>query len=272
GGAGGGGRQGGGGGGGGPGAGGGGFPNYLPHSSMFAFPRGHNLFVVNVSAKGTVQLTRDGLKNYSLGARRTLQEGQQQQLTREGQNQQDDNGQQGGGGGGGVNRDPRVRANVTWSPDSKAFVVTRMDQRKVKQLFLVNNTANPRPELMEYNYAMPGEGDVGQEELFAWNAGETKLTPVGVKKWKDQRLFDIHWNGKGSDHLRLVRRDRTQRHFELLDITLPSQTTKQLLKEDIENNSSERQNVRYVKAGGDFIWWSERSGWGHYYLYDNNGT
>ena len=55
------------------------------------------------------------------------------------------------------NRDPRVRANVTWSPDSKAFVVTRMDQRKVKQLFLVNNTANPRPELMAYNYAMPGE-------------------------------------------------------------------------------------------------------------------
>ena len=26
-----------------------------------------------------------------------------------------------------------------------------------------------------------------------------------------------------------------------------------------------------MKAGGDFIWWSERSGWGHYYLYDNAG-
>jgi dipeptidyl aminopeptidase/acylaminoacyl peptidase len=26
-----------------------------------------------------------------------------------------------------------------------------------------------------------------------------------------------------------------------------------------------------VKAGGDMIWWSERSGWGHYYLYDNAG-
>jgi dipeptidyl aminopeptidase/acylaminoacyl peptidase len=57
----------------------------------------------------------------------------------------------------------------------------------------------------------------------------------------------------------------------LIDIALPAQTTTQLLKEDIENNSSERQNVRYVKAGGDFIWWSERSGWGHYYLYDNAG-
>jgi dipeptidyl aminopeptidase/acylaminoacyl peptidase len=32
------------------------------------------------------------------------------------------------------------------------------------------------------------------------------------------------------------------------------------------------QNTRYTKAGGDIIWWSERSGWGHYYLYGNDGT
>ena len=69
----------------------------------------------------------------------------------------------------------------------------------------------------------------------------------------------------------MVRRDRTQRHFELIDIDVPSQTVTQLFKEDIDNNSSERQNVRYVKPGGDLIWWSERTGWGHYYLYDNTG-
>src|SRR5581483_9932504 len=103
-------------------------------------------------------------------------------------------------------RDPRVRANVTWSPDSKAFVVTRNDARKVKPLYLVNNTANPRPALMEYSYAMPGEDNVTQEELYVFHVGDTKLTPVNVKKWKDQGLFDLHWNGKGSDHLRLVRR------------------------------------------------------------------
>ena len=30
--------------------------------------------------------------------------------------------------------------------------------------------------------------------------------------------------------------------------------------------------MRYVKTGGDIIWWSEKTGWGHYYLYDHNGT
>ncbi len=271
-----GGRAGGGGGGGGGfgGGRGGDFRNYSPDSSMFAFARDHNLYLVHVAAKDTVQLTHDGVKNYSFGARDTLQERQQQELTRQ-QTQQGDSTQENGGGDvgggrGGVNRDPRVRANVVWSQDSKAFAVIRRDQRKVKPLYLVNNLANPRPELMEYTYAMPGETEVGQEELWSWHVGDTKLTGVGIKKWKDQQLFDLHWDGT-ADHLRLVRRDRTQRHFELLDIALPAQTTTQLLHEDIDNNSSERQNVRYVKAGGDFIWWSERSGWGHYYLYDNTG-
>ncbi len=259
-------------GGGGQGGGrGGDFRNYSPDSSMFAFARAHNLFIVNVASKDTVQLTRDGVKNYSFGARDTLMERMQQELNNEQQQQQDGEGGGGGGGNGPVSRDPRVRANVTWSPDSKAFAVTRMDQRKVGELYLVNNLASPRPTLMSYSYAMPGEENVGQEELFAWHAGDTKLTPVAIKKWKDQRLFDMHWNGKGSEHLRMVRRDRTQRHFELIEITLPSQATTQLLKEDIDNNSSERQNIKYITAGGDFLWWSERSGWGHYYLYDNSG-
>ncbi|MEO7085749.1 MAG: DPP IV N-terminal domain-containing protein [Gemmatimonadaceae bacterium] len=259
------------GGGGGGGGRGGDFRNYSPDSSMFAFAREHNLYVVKVATKDTVKLTTDGVKNFSFGARDTVQERQQQELTTQQQQQDDGNGGGGGGGaGGGINRDPRVRANVTWSPDSKGFAVTRMDNRKVGELYLVNNLAKPRPTLMSYTYAMPGEENVGQEELFAWNAGDTKLTSINVDRWKDQRLFDLHYDINASK-LRMVRRDRTQRRMELIEVDLPSKSITSLLHEDIENNSSERQNIRYVKKGGDLIWWSERSGWGHYYLYDNAG-
>jgi dipeptidyl-peptidase-4 len=251
---------------------GGDFRNYSPDSSMFAFAREHNLYLVKVATKDTVQLTKDGAKNYSFGARDTLQERQQQELQREQQQQQDSTDQEGGGGGGGgrINRDPRVRANVVWSQDSKAFAVIRNDQRKVGELYLVNNLANPRPTLMSYSYAMPGEENVTQEELYVYKVGDTQLSPVNVKRWKDQRLFDLHWNGNAS-HLRMVRRDRTQRHMELIDVDIASRAVSSLLREDVENNSSERQNIRYVKTGGDLIWWSERSGWGHFYLYDNTG-
>jgi dipeptidyl-peptidase 4 len=262
-----------GGGGGGFGGGrGGDFRNYSPDSSMFAFARNHNLYVVKVATKDTVQLSRDGAKNYSFGARDTTNERQRMEVDRNDTQTDDEQGGGTGGGRGGIPnpREQRVRAQVVWSADSKAFAVSRTDQRKVRELYLVNNIT-PKPEVWSYSYAMPGDENVGQHELYLWKVGETKLTPANVKKWKDQQLFDIHWNGKGSDHLRMVRRDRTQRHFELIDMDVATQNTTQLLKEDVENNSSERQNVRYVKAGGDFIWWSERTGWGHYYLYDNAG-
>src|SRR6185437_10213297 len=130
---------------------GGDFRNYSPDSSMFAFARDHNLFLVKVATKDTVQLTKDGVKNYSFGARDTVQERQQQELQRE-QQQQDDTVQATGNGAGRINRDPRVRANVVWSQDSKAFAVIRNDQRKVGELYLVNNLATPRPTLMSYSY------------------------------------------------------------------------------------------------------------------------
>ena len=70
----------------------------------------------------------------------------------------------------------------------------------------------------------------------------------------------------------MVRLDLSQLHMELIEVDVASKTITPLIKEDVENSSTERQNVRYVKSGGDMIWWSERSGWGHYYLYDNAGT
>src|SRR5262249_5633866 len=31
------------------------------------------------------------------------------------------------------------------------------------------------------------------------------------------------------------------------------------------------QPVRYVEESDEMVWWSERSGWGHFYLYDRAG-
>jgi len=241
------------------------FRNFSPDSTAFAFARDHNLFVVDVATRDTIQLTTDGVQYYSFGARDTTQQ-QQQQQDDELQDEQQRQEQQRRA------RDPRVRAQVTWSPDSRAFTVQRQDQRKVKDLYLVNVLANPRPTLMSYRYAMPGEEDVAQQELYSFRRGARQLAKLPVEKWKDQRLFNVHWP-VGSDRLRLVRRDRLQRNLELIEVALPSNEIKVLLTESVENANLEMGNgIRYVKAGSDFIWWSERTGWGHFYLYDHNGT
>jgi len=253
---------------GGAGGGGGGganadFRNYSPDSTAFAFAREHNLFVVNVATKDTAQVTTDGVRYYSFGARDTTQQQQQQQEDQQ-QNEEERQAAQT------RSRDPRVRANVTWSPDSKAFFVVRNDDRKVSELYLVDVLASPRPKLVSYKYAMPGEENVTQQELFTYKRGDTKLTPTKMARWKDQRLFDLHWT-IGSDRMRLVRRDRPQRKLELIELDIATGQTTQLLSEEVENAYLERQNVRYMKAGGDFLWWSERNGWGHLYLYSFDG-
>ena len=171
-----GGRGGRGGGGGGGAAQGGDFHNWSPDSSMFVFARDHNLFLVEKGKTDTVRITTDGEKNHSFGFRDTtaVQDTTQQQ----------DDTQGGRGGGRGGNRDPRVRAAVICAPDSKAFAITRQDQRKVKELYLVNVLAEPRPTLTSYTYAMPGEDNVAQAELYIWKKGDATVSPVSLKKWR----------------------------------------------------------------------------------------
>ena len=253
-----------GGGGGGAGAGqGADFHNWSPDSSMFVFARDHNLFLVENGKTDTVRITTDGEKNRSFGFRDTT-------AVIDTTLQQDDT-QGGRGGGRGGNRDPRVRAAVIWSPDSKAFAITRQDQRKVKELYLVNVLAEPRPTLTSYTYAMPGEDNVAQAELYVWKKGDANVSPVNMKKWRDEHLLNVHWT-TGHDKLRLVRRDRPQRSLELIEVDLATNVIRTLITESVENANLEPPQVRYVKGDGDIIWWSERSGWGHYYLYDHNGT
>jgi dipeptidyl aminopeptidase/acylaminoacyl peptidase len=240
------------------------FRNYSPDSTAYVYAMRHNLYLVQVGNDSTpVQITTDGAEHYSFGNRDTTQV--------QDDDDDDDEEQQQGQRRGRQPRDPRVRANVNWSPDSRTFSVTRNDSRKVSDLYLVDVLADPRPTLRSYRYAMPGEENVAQQELYVFDSAAKQLRPVDVKRWKDQRLFDIHWT-TGSDKLRLVRRDRLQRNLELIEVDLASGGIRSLITESVENAYLERQNVRYVKGGGDMVWWSERTGWGQFYLYDHDGN
>ncbi len=263
-----GGGRGGGGGGGGQFAGGGGtqdFRNFSPDSTAFVFARDHNLYFVEVARGDTVQITRDGERNYSFGFRDTAQTQQQQQQQDDQQQNDQDQQQQG------ASRDPRVRPNVTWAKDSRAFYTQRQDQRKVKELYLVNVLAEPRPTLVSYRYAMPGEIDVAQQEMWVYVRGESAAKQAPFDKWKDQRLLNAHWPQDNSATMRVARRDRLQRNLELIEYDVAAGSVRTLLTESVEGSFLEIAAPRYIKTGGDFIWQSERSGWQHLYLYSYDG-
>ncbi|MDE3054742.1 MAG: DPP IV N-terminal domain-containing protein, partial [Gemmatimonadota bacterium] len=246
------------------GFGGGDFRNYSPDSTHFVFARNFNLFIVDTATKDTTQISFDGERTRSFGYRDTAM------------TQLNERGRAGGAGRGGANGgedplDPRVRANVVWSRDSKAFAVLRQDQRKVGELYLIDELAQPRPTFMEYPYGMPGETNVAIDELYTYQVGDKQVTPLDVGKYRDQRIMDLVWPDAGHDVLSLVRRDRTQRALEMIDVDLRTHDVRTILTEKSGWGGLQTQEPWYVKAGGDFIWWSDSTGWGHYYLYSHDG-
>ncbi len=156
-----------------------------------------------------------------------------------------------------------------WSSDSRAFYATRVDARGVQELFVIDSLASPRPTLEKYKYPVPGEDAVRKMELFVCNRDSQKLIRI-KPKWKDEAYSNIHW-GKTSDELRFVRRDRLWRHVELCSANVRTGETKCLILEGFENANITVQPVQYVEGTEEMIWWSERSGWGHFYLYDRQG-
>lgn len=232
---------------------------YSPDRKRYVFAQKYNLYLAEEGKETeAVQLTTDGEEDYSFAGF-------------------------GGGFGGqrlGTGRttrtetkiptaDRKTRPNVTWSPDNKGFFVTRTDSRGIKELFLVNALAEPRPTLTSYKYPMPGEDAVRRSELFYCDANAKKVTKVKVK-WPYEAYTNIHWN-KTSDELRFTRRDRLQRHLEICSLNTKTGEEKCLIAEGFDAAYLEFQNLRYVDESDEMIWWSERSGWGHFYLYGRDG-
>ena len=243
------------------------FRAWNPDSSAFVFALSHNLYFVEKGKPDTIKISSDGVADYSFGARDTTENRRQLDALAQGGGQQDD---QTDDSEGDVGNEMRVRPAVAWSPDGRSFSLVRRDQRKVKELYLVNVLAQPRPVLLHYKYTMPGEDDVTRSELWVYRRGEKAITQINVNKWKDQTLTDVHWP-TNDDKVRLVRRDRPQRAVDLIEVDVATGAIKTLLTDAVEGAAIEPKNVAYLKKGGDFLWWSQKTGWGMYYVYGFDG-
>jgi dipeptidyl-peptidase-4 len=86
------------------------------------------------------------------------------------------------------NKDKRKRVSVAWSPDSRRFAMIKDDQREVKDLFVINSVAEPRPTLEKYKYHMPGEKEAPQYELHIFDVEDKEQKTIEVDTFKDQTL------------------------------------------------------------------------------------
>ncbi|MDP1560690.1 MAG: DPP IV N-terminal domain-containing protein, partial [Pirellulaceae bacterium] len=165
--------------------------------------------------------------------------------------------------------DALSRPNVTWSKDSQKFYVSRSDLRGVQELWVINSLATPRPSLETYSYPMPGEEAVRKSELYWFQLGQTALQRI-IPRWKDEFYSDVRFS-ETQDSLRFLRRDRLLRNVEYCALDLASKEIRPIFEEGFEKSTIAPKAIRFLKNNEEMIWWSERSGWGHFYLYDTQG-
>ena len=185
-------------------------------------------------------------------------------------------------------KDDRKYPGRFWfAPDSKTFTTVRSDSREVKELWVINSVANPRPTLETYKYHMPGEKEAPQYALEVFDfpsktrknieTAAFKDQSIGIfsarfiKKNRDDRYRPSLWLSSSNDKIYF---QRTSRDLKRIDICVADVNSGEVtvLVEERLNTYVEIRTPWLVNNGSEIIEWSERDGWAHLYLYDGSGN
>ncbi len=243
-----------------------------PDSSVVVFAREYNLFLMSWAdfikfrdKQDTTdvvehQLTDDGVKYYGFGGGGGDREEQEEEKPRR-----------------------QSPGRLVWSRDSSKFATTRSDQRKVKDLWVINSLANPRPTLQTYKYDMPGEKNVTQYEMWVFDVASQGRQRIAIDEFKDQSVSILTqrrrqgapsasiWLGGRADQIWFERQSRDLHKVDICVADTRTGESRVVIAERL-NTYVETQSPELINDGTDIVFWSERDGWGHYYLYGVNGT
>ena len=219
---------------------------YSRDSSYMLFAKRHNLYIVGNAAKGKdtteVQLTSDGERYYTFN--------------------REDEGE----------LDERMGCSAKWFPTGHKFYAIRDDSRQVEDLWLIDALANPRPRLKTYKAELAGDEHVIQFELLIGDANTREVKKINIDRWKDQYI-DILYASKDAKRLYFQRYKRTWDECEICVVDTETGEVKVLIHEvDKPYLDYQMRAVHFLNDGNEILFRSERSGWGHYYLYDKDGN
>ena len=178
------------------------------------------------------------------------------------------------------------RPIISWSPDSKKIATFQQDQRHVKDMYLVKTKVGS-PELEQWKYPLPGDSAVIMiHRVIIHVEGSPKV--VRLKVAADPRrgtllddiafrgtLIDVAWSAD-SENLAFVSTSRDHREEKVRLANSRTGEVKEIFEEKVATqfeSGHDDVNWRYLSASNEIIWYSERSDYGHLYLYDaNKGT
>lgn len=220
-----------------------------PDGKQEAFIRNWNLWVRDVAGGKETQLTRDGVKDYGYAT---------------------DN----------AGWTHSERAILVWSPDSKQIATFQQDQRKTGEMTLVGTSVG-HPKVETWKYPMVGDKDITMIERVIIDVAAGKL--VRLKMPPDQHRStqcddvscfggweDVQWAPDGKSlAFASTSRDHKQTWLRVADAS--TGTVREVFNEKVKTwfeSGINAINWRYLPDSDAVLWWSQRSNWGHLYLYD----
>ena len=176
---------------------------------------------------------------------------------------------------------PPPQPVVLWSPDSKYLLTHRLDERAVRDITLVQSTPSDgsvRPIANQWRYAMPNDAAIPTVE--SWIFDISKRTGRAVGRAPIAAVFTTPieagdaWWSPDSSQIYLIARSRYAKTMSLEVIAPDTGASHELLTETgktfVESASLGERPMVYLLANHDVLWFSERDGFGHLYVYDGN--
>ncbi|MEO0582045.1 MAG: DPP IV N-terminal domain-containing protein [Bacteroidota bacterium] len=224
-----------------------------PDQRKVVFIQDWNLWMRDLDSGAEKQLTTDGIENYGYA---TDNAGWRQSQ----------------------------RPIVLWSPDSKKIATFQQDQRHVSDMYLVKTNVGA-PKLKSWKYPLPEDEKIIQIERVIIEVDAGKVIRLDMPS-DDRRgtlcddiscsgaFDDNQWINKG-EQLVFVSSTRDHKIAQLRIADARTGQVRDILKEEVATQYESGQgtiNWHYLEKSDEVIWYSERSNWGHLYLYDaNNG-
>ena len=220
-----------------------------PDRKRAAFVRDWNLWVRDVTTGQETALTTDGVKDYGYAT---------------------------------DNAGWRFsdRPVVKWSPDSRKLATFQQDQRGVGEMYLVDTRVG-HPKLEAWKYPLPGDRVISMIERVVIDVDRKRVVRLKVPPDQHRSTLcddvicgsdwvDVQW-AADSNSLAFVSSSRDHKLAELKVADIQTGAVRDVMHELVGTffeSGNGRANWRYLPTSNEVIWFSQRSDWGHLYLYD----
>ncbi|MCY0901386.1 MAG: DPP IV N-terminal domain-containing protein [Firmicutes bacterium] len=236
-----------------------------PDGKQAAFLRGPNLYVRSLTTGTVVALTADGRRDFAYAGRpdfygaKTVDE----------------------------IRGTKPSPQVIWSPDSTRLLTHRIDQRRVRQLPVMQyvpdpEAGSPRPARMrQVHYPLPGDSELPiVHHLILGLDGSRVDVSETLELANTDALIGPHWQNiwwaEDGAHAYCLHPDRGCRAMRFCEIdthtglvrTVWSEQSNTFLDQDMRARPARLPDVRVQSSLGTFVIASQRDGWYHLYRHD----